>query len=76
DGTSLEGTVVHRAECTPVANDNYMKLKNLVAHGIAIATASQWQMRRHDENKRQRRELAACRHRKRFSDGSNSVTFP
>lgn len=27
DGTSLEGTVVHRAECTPVINDNYMKLK-------------------------------------------------
>uniref|UniRef100_H3CFQ1 General transcription factor IIF subunit 2 n=1 Tax=Tetraodon nigroviridis TaxID=99883 RepID=H3CFQ1_TETNG len=29
DGTSLEGTVVHRAECTPVANDNYMKLKKM-----------------------------------------------
>lgn len=27
DGASLEGTVVHRAECTPVVNHNYMKLK-------------------------------------------------
>lgn len=27
DALSLEGTVVHRAECTPVVNDNYMRLK-------------------------------------------------
>uniref|UniRef100_A0A665ULU4 General transcription factor IIF subunit 2 n=1 Tax=Echeneis naucrates TaxID=173247 RepID=A0A665ULU4_ECHNA len=26
---SLEGMVVHRAECRPVVNDNYMKLKKL-----------------------------------------------
>ncbi|XP_042283272.1 general transcription factor IIF subunit 2-like [Thunnus albacares] len=29
DEISLEGTVVHRAECRPVVNDNYMKLKKL-----------------------------------------------
>ncbi|XP_033990034.1 general transcription factor IIF subunit 2-like [Trematomus bernacchii] len=29
DGISLEGMVVHRAECRPVVNDNYMKLKKL-----------------------------------------------
>ncbi|XP_011609670.1 general transcription factor IIF subunit 2-like isoform X1 [Takifugu rubripes] len=29
DALSLEGTVVHRAECTPVVNDNYMKLKKM-----------------------------------------------
>ncbi|TMS06597.1 General transcription factor IIF subunit 2 [Larimichthys crocea] len=28
DEISLEGMVVHRAECRPVVNDNYMKLKN------------------------------------------------
>ncbi|XP_035532811.1 general transcription factor IIF subunit 2-like [Morone saxatilis] len=27
DEISLEGMVVHRAECRPVVNDNYMKLK-------------------------------------------------
>ncbi|XP_072301238.1 general transcription factor IIF subunit 2-like [Eucyclogobius newberryi] len=29
DEISLEGMVVHRAECRPVVNDNYMKLKKL-----------------------------------------------
>uniref|UniRef100_A0A8D3A3E3 General transcription factor IIF subunit 2 n=1 Tax=Scophthalmus maximus TaxID=52904 RepID=A0A8D3A3E3_SCOMX len=29
DELSLEGMVVHRAECRPVVNDNYMKLKKL-----------------------------------------------
>ncbi|XP_029981602.1 general transcription factor IIF subunit 2-like [Sphaeramia orbicularis] len=29
DEISLEGLVVHRAECRPVVNDNYMKLKKL-----------------------------------------------
>lgn len=29
DDISLEGMVVHRAECRPVVNDNYMKLKKL-----------------------------------------------
>ncbi|XP_075895940.1 general transcription factor IIF subunit 2-like [Nelusetta ayraudi] len=29
DELSLEGTVVHRAECRPVVNDNYMKLKKM-----------------------------------------------
>ncbi|KAI4805545.1 hypothetical protein KUCAC02_010150 [Chaenocephalus aceratus] len=29
DGISLEGMVVHRAECRPVVNDNYMKLKKM-----------------------------------------------
>ncbi|XP_061782059.1 general transcription factor IIF subunit 2-like [Nerophis lumbriciformis] len=29
DEISLEGTVVHRAECRPVVNDNYMKLKKV-----------------------------------------------
>ncbi|XP_041662284.1 general transcription factor IIF subunit 2-like [Cheilinus undulatus] len=29
DGISLEGVVVHRAECRPVVNDSYMKLKIL-----------------------------------------------
>ncbi|XP_062257793.1 general transcription factor IIF subunit 2-like [Platichthys flesus] len=29
DGISVEGMVVHRAECRPVVNDNYMKLKKL-----------------------------------------------
>lgn len=30
DEISLEGMVVHRAECRPVVNDNYMKLKKWV----------------------------------------------
>lgn len=30
DQISLEGMVVHRAECRPVVNDNYMKLKKWV----------------------------------------------
>ncbi|XP_056288415.1 general transcription factor IIF subunit 2-like [Pseudoliparis swirei] len=29
DGLSLEGMVVHRAECRPVVNDDYMRLKKL-----------------------------------------------
>ncbi|XP_077473838.1 general transcription factor IIF subunit 2-like isoform X2 [Stigmatopora argus] len=29
DGISLEGMVVHRAECRPVVSDNYMKLKKV-----------------------------------------------
>ncbi|CAK6966319.1 general transcription factor IIF subunit 2-like [Scomber scombrus] len=51
DEISLEGMVVHRAECRPVVNDNYMKLKNwrepsLLSSSLWPTTISMWSMRR------------------------------
>uniref|UniRef100_A0A087XPK6 General transcription factor IIF subunit 2 n=2 Tax=Poecilia formosa TaxID=48698 RepID=A0A087XPK6_POEFO len=34
DEVSLEGTVVHRAECRPVVSDSYMKVKRLQVKSV------------------------------------------
>ncbi|XP_074551459.1 general transcription factor IIF subunit 2-like [Halichoeres trimaculatus] len=51
DGISQEGIVVHRAECRPVVNDNYMKLKKNIGSlwaanclRVVISCAIFWQL--------------------------------
>ncbi|KAF7216148.1 general transcription factor IIF subunit 2-like [Nothobranchius furzeri] len=41
DGISLEGMVVHRAECRPVVSDNYMKIKRLQIESVKPQRFSQ-----------------------------------
>ena len=36
DQMSVEGKVIQRAECHPVADDNYMKLKRYIASSVFV----------------------------------------